>query len=94
LVDCITNTCGGRREPDRTNKWKAQAIPRLSRVAVLWDVGTGAVPGGAASMLEVAARSLQLQLQHLQVRAASDVEGAFKAAKKDAAGALLLMETP
>src|SRR2546428_6068984 len=24
LVDCITNTCGGRREPDRTNKWKAQ----------------------------------------------------------------------
>jgi len=23
-VDCITNTCGGRREPDRTNKWKAQ----------------------------------------------------------------------
>jgi hypothetical protein len=24
LVDCITNTCGGRREPDRTNKWKAE----------------------------------------------------------------------
>ena len=71
-----------------------EAIPRLSRVAVLWDVGTGAVPGGAASMLEAAARSLRLQLQHLKVRAASDFEGAFKAAKKDGAGALLLMETP
>src|SRR2546428_4793365 len=41
LVDCITNTCGGRREPDRTNKWKAQGkkpypwegtAPRLSSV--------------------------------------------------------------
>ena len=71
-----------------------EAIPRLSRVAVLWDVGTGAVPGGAASMLEAAAWSLQLQLQHLKVRAVSDFEGAFKAAKKDGAGALLLMETP
>jgi ABC-type uncharacterized transport system substrate-binding protein len=71
-----------------------EAIPRLSRVAVLWDVGTGAVPGGAASMLEAAARSLRLQLQHLKVRAASDFEGAFNAAKKDDAGALLLMETP
>ena len=71
-----------------------EAIPTLSRVAVLWDVGTGAVPGGAASMLEAAARSLRLRLQHLEARAASDLEGAFKAAKKDRAGALLLMETP
>ena len=71
-----------------------EAIPRLSRVAVLWDVGTGAVPGDAASMLEAAARSLRLQLQHLQVRAASDFEGAFKAAKKNGTGALLLIETP
>ena len=71
-----------------------EAIPRLSRVAVLWDVGTGAVPGDAASMLEAAARSLRLQLQHLQVRAASDIEDAFKAAKKDGEGALLLIETP
>src|SRR5207249_3665914 len=23
-MSCITNTCGGRREPDLTNKWKAQ----------------------------------------------------------------------
>jgi ABC-type uncharacterized transport system substrate-binding protein len=71
-----------------------EAIHRLSRVAVLWDVGTGALPGDAASMLEAAARSLRLQLQHLQVRAASDFEGAFKAAKKNGAGALLLIETP
>jgi hypothetical protein len=28
-VDCITSTCGGRRKPDRTNKWKAQVTRPL-----------------------------------------------------------------
>lgn len=29
-MDCITNICGGRRELDRTNNWKAQVRGYLS----------------------------------------------------------------
>jgi len=69
-----------------------ETLPGISHVAILWDVK----PAGNADRtapLSAAARSLKLQLQHLDVTSA-DYERAFTAAKKAGAGAVVLMESP
>ncbi|MGH7774911.1 MAG: ABC transporter substrate-binding protein [Candidatus Binatia bacterium] len=67
-----------------------EAVRRLSRVAVLWNAAN---PDKALEFeqIQVAARSLGLQLQSLQVRGASDFQGAFRAATAKGAGALLAL---
>ena len=64
-----------------------EVIPKLSRVALL----TPPVKAWRTSIkeTEVAAQALGLQLQILQVRGADELEGAFDAAKKQRAGALV-----
>ena len=65
---------------------------RLSRVAILWDVKP--VKGSdRTALLSAPARSLKLQLQHLDVTSA-DFDGAFTTAKKAGAGAVMLVESP
>jgi putative ABC transport system substrate-binding protein len=65
-----------------------EAVPNLSRVTVLLDPG---FPGGRRwlSELETAAPALVVQLQVVEVRSPSDLEGAFAAATKNRAGAVL-----
>src|SRR5712691_4855115 len=63
-----------------------EAVPGVSRVAVLWD------PTSAGSVLsfretEAAAHSLGVQLQSLEVRDPGEFERAFAAATRDGAGA-------
>lgn len=71
-----------------------EAIPGVSRVAVLWN------PDGPAKVqefksIEAAARSLALDLQSLEVRAPDpDIEGAFRAAAAWRAGVLLVLGNP
>jgi putative ABC transport system substrate-binding protein len=69
-----------------------ETLPGISHVAILWDVK----PVGDADRtapLSAAARSLKLQLQHLDVTSA-DYERAFTTAKKAGAGAVMLVESP
>ena len=68
-----------------------EVVPKVSRVAVLWDPETGRFHLGP---LEVAARSLGLTLQVLEVRAPDDFAGAFEAAKKGHAAALNVLASP
>ena len=73
-----------------------EIIPKLSRVAVF---GTRPSPDNARSLREVelAARELKLQLQHLDIRDASnpkDMETAFQAATKGRAEAVHMMVAP
>jgi putative ABC transport system substrate-binding protein len=80
--------------PELSGKWLEllkEAVPRLTRVAVLWDPATGPAQAKAA---EAAARSLRLQLQSLEARTPSDFEGAFHAAAKARAGAMLALSSP
>jgi putative tryptophan/tyrosine transport system substrate-binding protein len=67
-----------------------EVIPKLSRVALL------TLPSSAwltsIKETEVAAQALGLQLQILQARGADELEGAFDAAKKQRAGALVLVQ--
>ena len=80
--------------PDFSGKWLEllkEVVPRLSRVAVFWDPGTGPVQLKAA---EAAAKSLGLQLQVLEVRAPTDFEQVLRSAAQARAGGLLVLSSP
>jgi putative ABC transport system substrate-binding protein len=70
-----------------------EALPEISRVAILWDVERVSNAADAAVLL-AAARSLKLQLQQLDVTKAADFEPAFRAAQQGGAGAVVLVESP
>jgi putative tryptophan/tyrosine transport system substrate-binding protein len=70
-----------------------EAFPKVSRVAVIWN------PANASNLLEfremeVAARTLGLKLQSLEVRGLDDFQAAFARAAKDRASALILVRDP
>ena len=80
--------------PELSGKWLEllkEAVPRLTRVAVLWDPATGPAQMKAA---EVAARSLRLRLQPLEARSPDDFDGAFRAAARDRAQGMLVLGSP
>jgi putative ABC transport system substrate-binding protein len=66
-----------------------EVVPRVSRVALLLNP---TVPGSALDLKEtgLAARSLGLRIQSLEVRDASDIDSAFKAMTKERADALTM----
>ena len=68
-----------------------EAIPGLSRVAVF---GNAAIPGNtqAVKELQIAASKFAMKLQYLEVRNPADIENAFKAATKDRAQALVVLQ--
>jgi len=70
-----------------------EIIPKLSRVAVL---GTSTSPTYAPAMreIELAAKPLKVQVQHLDVLDSKDIETAFRAANKGRAQAFLMLGTP
>jgi len=68
-----------------------EALPGVSRVAVLWEDPFGR---SALGDLQRAARSLNLRLDLLEVRKAQELESAFKAAKAKRAGAVLVVWSP
>jgi putative ABC transport system substrate-binding protein len=67
-----------------------EVIPKLSRVAVF---GTSTDPSYAQKSreIELASGALGLKLQHIDVRAAKDIEPAFRAASKGRAEAMLML---
>jgi len=69
-----------------------EAIPGLMRVAIIGDQG---VSDALLKANEAAARALGLQPQGLKVAGPTpDLEGAFAAARKERADALLILEEP
>jgi putative ABC transport system substrate-binding protein len=68
-----------------------EAVPRISRVGVLWDGNAAPGPAIAFKEYEAAARSLKLEFQSLEVRGPDpDLDGAFQAAAKGRANALIV----
>ena len=70
-----------------------EAMPRLSRVAVLSNPGNPNHPA-FLQQAEIAARGLKVRLQILEAQAPNDLAGAFSAATKESAGALLILGDP
>jgi putative ABC transport system substrate-binding protein len=70
-----------------------QAVPEVSRVAVLWD--PGAFPEGTTKELrkevEVAARRLGVRLQFIEARGPEDFDRAFSEMTRARAGALIVL---
>jgi putative tryptophan/tyrosine transport system substrate-binding protein len=70
-----------------------EIVPQLSRVAVL---GTSAEPGNAQNLreIELAAEAFGVKLQYLEIADSRDIGAAFRAANKEHAGAMLVLQTP
>jgi ABC-type uncharacterized transport system substrate-binding protein len=80
--------------PDFASKWLGllkDALPRLSRVAVLWDPSTGLLQKKA---IEAAAKASELPLEIIEVRTPSDLDGAFSSAKRGGADAVVMLSSP
>jgi len=67
-----------------------ELLPKLSRVAVLWDPATRS----PLNATEDAARSLSVKLQVLEVRGRADLPRVFQAAKSGRAEALNVLASP
>jgi len=70
-----------------------EIVPKLSRVAVLWDPQ---IAGSTLTWKEIqlAARQLGIQLQSLEVRSPNDFDQAFADATRARAGALFITQAP
>src|SRR6516225_9593702 len=70
-----------------------EVVPGLARVAVLWNAGN---PYSALVFKETqaAGRTLGIAVQSLEVRAPSDFDGAFEAARRERPDALITVEDP
>ena len=73
-----------------------QAIPAVSRVAVLWQPGSGmeGTDKYTLKQAEVAARVLGVQLQIVEARAPADLDRAFSDMIRDRAEAFTVLGTP
>ena len=68
-----------------------EVLPRVTRVAVLTNPGNP-IHGTFWKETQVAARKLGVELQALELRGPEDFEGAFRAATRGRAGALLAFD--
>jgi putative ABC transport system substrate-binding protein len=70
-----------------------EIVPKLSRLAVL---GNATRPGSPQVLKEInlAADAFGVQLQYLEIQAPKDIEISFRAASKERADAVLVMQTP
>ena len=68
-----------------------EAVPDLSRVAILWDP---AFNKGQLGEVQSSSRSLGVRLELIEIRKPQDLEGAFKSAKQKKVGAVMLLASP
>ncbi len=70
-----------------------EIVPKLSRVGV---IGSSKEPGNASNLheVELAAKALKVRLQYLDVLSPKDIETAFRAAAKERADAILVLQSP
>jgi putative tryptophan/tyrosine transport system substrate-binding protein len=83
-------TMGGPEVAGKRLEFLKEAMPGLSRVALLRDPSSDP---GTLPEAESAARTLRLKAQILTVQAPADFEGAFAAAKRERAEAIHVNET-
>jgi putative ABC transport system substrate-binding protein len=70
-----------------------EIVPRLSRVAVFWQ-STNPANTQMLKEVELAAGALRVKLQQVDILGANDIEGAFRAASKGRADAVLVLASP
>ena len=68
-----------------------ETIPRLTRIAVLWNSSAGRETQWKAS--QVAAKDLHIQLHSMQIRTGEDLRNAFKGAASAKSGAVAVTQS-
>jgi len=68
-------------------------IPRLTRVAVIWDPATPS-HGPGLKAVEAAGRALELRIQPVPVRSPTEFDNAFSTIVHERPGAVLVLSTP
>jgi putative ABC transport system substrate-binding protein len=86
-------TLGGLELSGKRLELLKEAVPKLSRVAVLGNPD-GATYGPQMKEMEVVARALGLQLQPVELRESSGLENVFSAITRGGAGALIGLNSP
>jgi putative ABC transport system substrate-binding protein len=80
--------------PELAGKWLEilkTTVPRLARVAVLWDPSTGPAQLDAASQ---AAQSLKLATYTVEARSTEEIESAFRAAMRERPNGMVVLTSP
>ena len=80
--------------PNFSGKWieiLLECMPKLSRIALMWDPTTGPVQVDAINRT---AAALNLKIDLLEVRVRGDYTGAFAVAKDRGAGAVIMLSSP
>ncbi len=88
----LTSTAGPGMVGKRLELLK-EAVPKVSRVAILSNPTTPAQPR-LLSEAKVAARSLRVRLHLTEARSPDEFDGAFAAMARERAGALLVLADP
>jgi putative ABC transport system substrate-binding protein len=70
-----------------------EAVPGLSRVAIIWDPATPS-HGPGLKAVEAMGRALGLRLQSVPVRSAAEFESALSTIAREHAGGVLVLSTP
>src|SRR5262249_30505808 len=71
-----------------------ETVPKVSRVAVLWNPANPVWQGQMLRATEVAARALGLRLHLVEASGPAELDVAFAAMTREAAGALLVQADP
>ena len=80
--------------PEFSKKWlelMKETLPRLARIGVLWDPATGFTQLRA---IEAAAAVMSIELETVEVRALTELDGAMVAASRNNVDALVMLSTP
>jgi len=68
-----------------------EAVPKLARVAVVWDTST---PQHQLNAIKMAAKTLALTVDTLELRGPNDLEGVFRAAARSHAQGVVILSSP
>lgn len=80
--------------PELSGKWieyLREIVPRLSRIAVVWDPST---PSNLFRGAEAAARTAGVEVFSLEARVPGDFAGVFRSATSRRAGAMIVLPSP
>jgi len=80
--------------PELSGKWielLREMVPRLSRIAVVWDPAT---PPNLLRGAEAAARTVRVEIFPVEARAPEELAPAFRSAVEKRAGGMLVLSSP
>ena len=80
--------------PEFSKKWLEllkEAMPQLTKVAVLWDPATGPMQ---MKGVEIAGKAMNIKLEILEVRASANVDDSIIAASRKGVDAILMLSSP